>query len=71
MSGPATNGGGATPGGGQHYGGGGGSHGPTRSSNYGQGGYVVVKEPEVFLGAQGVWRLQEVYDLIVDGNWSS
>jgi hypothetical protein len=32
---------------------------------------VVIKEPEVFLGAPGVWRLQEAFDLIKEGNWSS
>ena len=69
-SGPPTAGGGSNP---QPsaMGGGGGSHGPVRNSYSGQAGYVAIKEPEVFLGAPGVWRLNEVYELVKANNWST
>ena len=59
--------------GGSNQGGGGGSHGTGSggSSPGGQAGYCAVKEAAFFGGAPGVWRLPEVYDLVVAGNWSS
>ena len=71
------NGGGASFGGGVsstgpiNSGGGGGSHGPSRGYSSGQSGYVAVKEAGYFAGAPGIWRLNEVYELIKDNNWSS
>jgi hypothetical protein len=29
----------------------------------------VVKQLEEFSGATGVWRLQEVYSFVKNGNW--
>jgi hypothetical protein len=38
----------------------------------GGSGIVVVKEPSVSIpaSAPGVWSLEEVYDLAVDGEWT-